>query len=162
MKISNLTLNMKRGGAPLYVPPSSIKFFTMSCFTRSIQVVSPDSVDLVTYCDLFVLELFGDSKNAKNAINVLLARKDLVSAEVTLIGEDGELFTEFVRFGWESTAASSDGPQNPHQSMYLSRQGNLYIVISPGSKIEDYFDIDVIDTNNWARDAERRISLGVR
>ena len=161
MKIAKLELRMRRGGGALLVPPKSIKFFTMTNFTRSIQMVNSGSVGLVTYCDLFVLEINGSKRaGARGAIAALSKKNDLVSAEVTLTDHSGGLYTEGVQFGWDDDALSVNSMENPFQDVYISKPGNLYLVISSISKVEDYFDKELIDKEEWAKETYQRVSLG--
>lgn len=39
--------------------------------------------------------------------------------------------------------------ENDAQKIYLSKEGNLYIVIADGKKIEDFFDLEEIEDENY-------------
>lgn len=161
MKISKLELSLKRGGQPLSIPPKSVKFFTMSNFTKSIQMISPDSVDLVTYCDLFILAISGFEKKWQEIIKVIKAKNDITAVNISLEREDGALYSDFFRVGWEDRTFAEGKMENPYQSVYLSKPGDLYLVINSIMKVGDYFDLGIVDTEEWSNKTRDQVQIGI-
>ena len=128
----------------------------LSDFRTSIRRIACNSIDKMESCYDFSVELhkdankqhypFGYSEYEKTTFD-RLKQGDITSVELVLIdgyAEDGEIPREETYNYYVKWVGDSDYI-NDAQKVYLSKCGNLYIIINEQNDIKDYFDLDDIN-----------------
>lgn len=131
--------------------------FIIEDIHTDIRRIACNSINKMEIANVFAIEIHKDANKERYEFGVagqpqmtfdrLSAYSDITEIEFVLIDDytdDGEIvYSEKYNYYvyWNST----DDQTNKAQKDYISKDGNLYIVIAESKGIEDYFDKDVID-----------------
>lgn len=161
MKVSKLDIHIRRDDQHILIPPESIKFINLSNFTECIIPVDAEDLEHRVYCELFVLELSCKAAPGMDKIiRTLDEKKDILDIRINFSSAGRLLNSLFVFIGWAPEAILSETGENPSQKSFVSTPGNYYLVINPLNTLEDFFDLDQVEQEEWVEAAYKQISLG--
>ena len=109
---------------------------------ESIFKVGSETV-LTEIIEDFAIEIHKDANvktRSKKVFDRLSEYKDIVSIIISLDGNENKFYLNWIDNGDYS---------NINQKTYESCLGNFYIVVSKTKEIDDYFDIDQINDNDY-------------
>jgi hypothetical protein len=119
--------------------------FEMSDIQTKIGRIAVNSIAKFTCANHVAMEIFSEADDKYNFYNEEMASKlerirkhsDITSICLTYDDETEEIY--YVNYKDETEGEL--GTPNVYQKTYLSKSGNLYLVISENNNIEDVFDM---------------------
>lgn len=115
--------------------------------------------------DTFVIEIHKDANKERNPFNELddtvwgeshkhptfnrFKGCDITSIEFVLEKEVDENTMRTEKYKYYTTWTGDDWQINEAQSNYISKDGNLYVVIAEDKKVEDFFDLEEINDSEY-------------
>lgn len=131
--------------------------FLVEDIRTSIQRIACNAINKMDVAHIFAIEIHKDADKTRHSFgfeiddgsvfNRLTSWDDITSIEFELVdeyhGEGQEPIIEHYNYFVHWTG--EDNQENDAQKSYISKVGNLYIVIADGKDIEDFFDKEAID-----------------
>lgn len=138
--------------------------FLVDNLETSIKRIACNSIDKIYVANTVAIEIYKDANKERYQFDQdhvenfkqmtfdrFKAYGDITSIQFTLEEdyiEEGQVpCKEYYDFYVDWTGDSDY--ENDAQKIYLSKEGNLYIVIADGKKIEDFFDLEEIEDENY-------------
>lgn len=152
MRLKDITFNLENCEM-ITIDGKYIGDFEVSDLETSISRIACNAISQIDCANTIAIEIhknadkeynpFGQKDYSTTIFKRLMA-DDIASIEFTLESQYSDTVesTSYIyRVDWTDCNMDS----NEAQKHYLSKDGNLYIVIKDGAQIEDYFDKDSID-----------------
>ena len=160
MKLKEITFQLENCDY-ITIDGKYIGDFLVGDIRTSIKRIACNAIDKMDVVHTFAIEIhkdankercaFGQKEWKETTFNRLISYNDITSIQFELFDdyvEDGrEPITEHYDYLIHWTGENSQ--ENDAQKSYVSEVGNLYIVISDGKDIEDFFYKESIDDNDY-------------
>lgn len=129
--------------------------FLVDDIKTSFERIACNSISKMDVAETFVIEIHKDANkerypfgqldgmvwaNYKHSIFDRFMEYDITSIEFVLNEKEYSFYV---------TWNGDDDQMNDSQSNYISKDGNLYVVISKDKKVEDFFDLDEFDDSDY-------------
>ena len=135
---------------------------------KRVQRTACNSIDVMEIIETFAIEIFSDANVKRcqfgvteieqNTFERFIRYDDITSIEFILIDEYSEHKTE-KQFAYYVKWNGDDFINNAQKS-YLSKLGNLYIVISDNESVFDLFDREYINDENYVQTIRNLYDIG--
>lgn len=119
--------------------------FLVDNIKYSISRMACNSISTFTFCENFAIEInrnaskVGTNYNSnQDALKRLITYSDITAIDIKY-EDDTE---EYIYVDWNE---ENNHCNNNNQKHYMNKFGDLYIVVSSGKVIDDYFDIEEIE-----------------
>lgn len=149
MKLKNITFTFENCDM-ITIDGKYIGNFLVDEIKTSIQRVACNAIMQMDIAKVIAIEIHKDANKERYPLGCedctemtfdrFLAYDDITSIEFTLDDTDYSYYVDWV--------GDSD-MENEAQHSYMSKDNNLYIVISDGKNVEDYFDFEMIDDSEY-------------
>ena len=160
MKLKNITFTFENCDM-ITIDGKYIGNFLVDEIKTSIQRVACNAIMKMDIAKVIAIEIHKDANKKRCALGCdnwkqmtfdrFLEYDDITSIEFELVEQyvdDGqEPITEHYDY-FVDWVGDSD-MENEAQHSYVSKDNNLYIVISDGKNVEDYFDFEMIDDSEY-------------
>jgi hypothetical protein len=160
MKLKNITFTFENCDM-ITIDGKYIGNFLVDEIKTSIQRVACNAIMKMDIAKVIAIEIHKDANKKRCELGCenrkqmtfdrFLEYDDITSIEFELVEEyvdDGEEpITEHYDY-FVNWVGDSD-MENEAQHSYVSKDNNLYIVISDGKNVEDYFDFEMIDDSEY-------------
>lgn len=154
MKLKNITFTFENCDM-ITIDGKYIGNFLVDEIKTSIQRVACNAIMKMDIAKVIAIEIHKDANKERCALGCdnwkqmtfdrFLEYDDITSIELTLDDGDGNCTDYDYYVDW---VGDSD-MENEAQHSYVSKDNNLYIVISDGKNVEDYFDFEMIDDSEY-------------
>lgn len=125
------------------VKASGLPIFSAEGISETTDRIAVNQIAAYDTVDRLVAEFYGPSVG-EEIINKI-ADSEITSVVVNY--DDGDSKEYYVPY---ETLTEELGAPNVHQKTYISTQGNLYLVIADDKDIEDYFDKEGINSEEYS------------
>lgn len=137
--------------------------FLVEDIHTSIRRIACNSIEKVVSANTIAIEIHKDANKirkqfagisdlpdsfAQMTFDTLKCYNDITQIEFELVDED-ELDVSGEVYNYYTDWTGNSDYVNEAQKSYISKDGNLYIVIADGKQIEDFFDKEDIDNRNY-------------
>ena len=161
MKIKSITLGFENCDV-MKIDGKYIGYFVADDIKTSIKRIACNAVNKLDYVKILVIELHKDANKERYAFGIeddehkeytfdrLRKYYDIVDIQIELYDDyetNGEVFTYSYYVNWTGESEYN----NAAQKTYLSKCGNLYIVVSDNKDIWDYFDLKEINDKEYMK-----------
>ncbi|MGN5457063.1 MAG: hypothetical protein ACI4XN_13790 [Candidatus Kurthia intestinigallinarum] len=131
--------------------------FLVEDIRTSIQRIASNAINKMDVAHIFAIEIHKDADKARHpfdfetddgsVFNRFTSWDDITSIEFELVDKYPEEGQELIieHYNYFVHWVGEDNQENDAQKSYISKVGNLYIVIADGKDIEDFFDKEAID-----------------
>ena len=154
MRLKDITFNLENCEM-ITIDGKYIGDFEVSDLTTSISRIACNAISQVDGANTIAIEIhknadseyhpFGQKDYSTTVFKRLMA-DDIASIEFTLESQYSDTIeSKTYHYFVDWTGYNMDS--NEAQKHYLSKDGNLYIVIKEGAQIEDFFDKESIDNS---------------
>lgn len=154
MKLKNITFTFENCDM-ITIDGKYIGDFLVDEIKTSIQRVACNAIMKMDIAKVIAIEIYKDANKERcthgfedwkqMTFDRFLEYDDITSIEFTLDDSRGNCTNYDYYVDW---VGDSD-MENEAQHGYVSKDNNLYIVISDGKNIEDYFDFEMIDDSEY-------------
>lgn len=139
-----------------------IGYFLVDDLKTSIQRIACNSIDKMDIANMFAIEIHKDANKERYQFDQVYTEKfkqmtfDRIKKHADITSIEFELEEDYVAEGQISCVehysyyvhwTGDSEYTNEAQKTYLSKDGNLYIVIADKQEISDIFDLDEINDN---------------
>ena len=157
MKLKSITFTFENCDM-ITIDGKYIGNFLVDEIKTSIQRVACNAIMKMDIAKVIAIEIHKDANKSTHAFgrkrmtfDRFLEYDDITSIEFELaeqyVDEGQEPITEHYDY-FVNWVGDSD-MENDAQHSYVSKDNNLYIVISDGKNVEDYFDFEMIDDSEY-------------
>ena len=157
MKLKNITFTFENCDM-ITIDGKYIGNFLVDEIKTSIQRVGCNAIIKMDIAKVIAIEIHKDANKERSSFDFwdcnddkhmifdrFLEYDDITSVEFTLDDGDGNCTDYNYYVDW---VGDSD-MENEAQHSYVSKDNNLYIVISDGKNVDDYFDFEMIDDSEY-------------
>lgn len=136
--------------------------FIVEDIRTSIQRIACNSIEKMDVAHTLAIEIHKDADKTHYAFGIedyykesvfdrIISYDDITSIQFELVDEYTEESQEptVEHYDYFIDWVEGDNQENDAQKSYVSKVGNLYIVIADGKNIEDFFDKEVIDDSEY-------------
>lgn len=154
MKLKNITFTFENCDM-ITIDGKYIGNFLVDEIKTSIQRIACNAIMKMDIAKVIAIEIHKDANKERCPLGCedckemtfdrFLAYDDIVSIEFTL--DDGD--SNCTDYDYYVDWVGDSDMENEAQHSYVSKDNNLYIVISDGKNVEDYFDFEMIDDSDY-------------
>lgn len=151
MKLKNITFTFENCEM-ITIDGKHIGNFLVDEIKTSIQRIACNAIMKMDIAKVIAIEIHKDANKSTHTFgrklmtfDRFLEYDDITSIEFALDDGNGNCTNYDYYVDW---VGDSD-MENEAQHSYVSKDNNLYVVISDGKNIEDYFDFETIDDSEY-------------
>ena len=154
MKLKNITFTFENCDM-ITIDGKYIGNFLVDEIKTSIQRIACNAIMKMDIAKVIAIEIHKDANKERHPLGCedckemtfdrFLAYDDITSIEFTL--DDGD--SNCADYDYYVDWVGDSDMENEAQHSYVSKDNNLYIVISDGKNVEDYFDFEMIDDSDY-------------
>ena len=135
-----------------------VGYFLVDDIKTSFARIACNYIGKQVSTDTFVIEIHKDANKERCPFGITAYKQmtfdrfkenDITSIEFVLEKEVDENTMRTEKYKYYTTWTGDDWQTNDAQSTYISKDGNLYVVIAKDKKVEDFFNLEEIDDSDY-------------